>query len=159
MRYMKKMTLTVLALIPTAVAAHTVKAPHLGTVTATTYYSNGALHGAVDIAPSFGCAGDDVHSPMGVYWNIRIMTLDTQCSNLSQNEARHLFADGWTFRVMHFVTSSNATGCTSCILGKTGSHTHLEYSKNGTLDSSWYSGYTTKGEAVDRTETVGFVQD
>jgi len=32
---------------------------------------------------------------------------------------------------------------------------HYQWDKNGTLDSSWYSSYTVKGEAVDRTETIG----
>jgi hypothetical protein len=39
----------------------------------------------------------------------------------------------------------------------TGPHTHIQYDLNGSNDTSWYSGYTSKGEAVDRAETLGYL--
>ena len=72
-----------------------------------------------------------------------------------------------TFRqIWHFnktATSVDKT-CDRCQIGDeggtgnaTGPHTHLQYDLNGTNDTSWYSGYTTKGEFLDRGETVGYV--
>jgi hypothetical protein len=158
-----KMTLAALALIPTAVAAHTVKAPHSGTVITTTYYSSGAFHGAVDIQSSASCNYWGVETGVvgSVYWDVTIKSTTTACvtssGSLTGNEAKHVWADGWVFRVWHFVKSAASVDktCDRCQVGDEGELTHLHQDKNGTYDTSWYSGYTTKGEAVDRTETLG----
>jgi hypothetical protein len=34
----------------------------------------------------------------------------------------------------------------------------MQYDKAGTNNTSWYSSYTTKGEFLDRGETVGYIQ-
>jgi hypothetical protein len=69
MRKTMKMTLAVLAslaLAPTALAATRVGSPISGTVAATTYYSSGAFHGAVDIGNG-RCNLDPVLAPFGGY--------------------------------------------------------------------------------------------
>ena len=172
MRKTMKLTLTALAslaLIPTAVTAHTVKAPHPGTITALTYYSSGAFHGAIDVASGSGCNYWGVETGVvgSVYWNITINTSVSDCNGNgsgNQNEAKHVWADGWTFRLWHFnkTASSYDRTCDRCQVGdegstgnSTGPHTHLQQDKAGTHDTSWYSGYTSKGEYVDRSETLG----
>jgi hypothetical protein len=165
MRYMMKMTLAALAslaLIPTAVSAHTVKGPHPGTVTATTYYPSGTFHGAVDIS-SGQCNYWGVQTGVvgSVYWDVTILTTYTYCGSSSgsgnENEAKHVWADGWVFRIKSFVKTAASVDktCDRCQVGDEGEKTHFHYDLNGTRDTSWYSGYTTRGEAVDRTETLG----
>ncbi len=148
-----------LALIPlTASAATTVTAPHPGTVTATTYTSSGAFHGAVDIS-SGRCGHGSVISPFAgaVYWNITLRTTALSCNIASQNTAVHTWADGWTFRITNFLKSAASYDktCDRCELGTEGLHTHMGQDKAGTYDTSWYSGYTTKGEAIDASEVIG----
>lgn len=171
MRNMMKTTLAALAslaLIPVAATAHTVKSPHPGTVTATTYYSSGAFHGAVDIS-SGRCNYWGVETGVvgSVSWNVTIRTVGVYCNGTgsgTQNEAAHTFADGYTFRLWHFIKTSDSFDrtCDRCQVGNeggtgnaTGPHTHLQSDKSGTKDTSWYANYTVKGEAVDRTETIG----
>lgn len=161
--------LAALALLPAgAYASHTVKAPFPGTITATTYYSSGAFHGAVDVA-SGSCNYWGVQSSVvgSVYWNVTINTSYNVCygnGSGNQNEAKHVWSDGWTFRIWHFnkTASSYDRTCDRCQVGDeggtgnvTGPHAHLQQDKNGTHDTSWYSYYTVKGETVDRTETLG----
>jgi hypothetical protein len=166
MRHTMKRTLAALAslaLIPTAVAAHTVKAPHRGTVTATTYYSSGAFHGAVDIQSGTSCNYWGVQTGVvgSVYWNVTILTSYTYCGSSSgsgnENEAKHVWADGWVFRIKSFVKSAASVDktCDRCQVGDEGEKTHLQQDKSGTYDTSWYANYTTRGEEVDRTETLG----
>ncbi|KFE62799.1 hypothetical protein [Hyalangium minutum] len=172
MRNMMKMALAALvslALIPTAAAAHTVKGPYSGTVTATTYYPSGGYHGAIDVASSNGCGYWGVETAVvgSVSWNVTIMTTGTVCYGNgyeNANTAVHTWADGWKFHLKHFLktASSYDRTCDRCQVGDeggtgqaTGPHTHLMQEKNGTKDTSWYSGYTTQGEFVDRTETLG----
>jgi hypothetical protein len=171
MRNTMKKTLAVLtsvALIPTAALAVTIYAPHPGTVTATTYYSSGSFHGAVDIS-SGRCNYWGVESPVhGTFsWNVTIRTTGIVCNGNgsgNQNEAKHVFSDGTTFRMWHFIKTADSYDrtCDRCQVGNeggtgnsTGPHTHLQVDKNGTNDTSWYSGYTVKGEAVDRNEIIG----
>ncbi|HYO53020.1 hypothetical protein [Archangium sp.] len=166
-----KTTLAVLAslaLIPAAATAHTVKSPHPGTVTATTYYSSGAFHGAVDIS-SGRCNYWGVETGVvgSVSWNVTIRTTGVYCygsGSGNTNEAKHVWADGATFRLWHFIRTADSYDrtCDRCQVGNeglasssTGPHTHLQQDRLGTNDTSWYSGYTTKGEVVDRTETIG----
>jgi hypothetical protein len=167
---MKKtlVTLAGLALTPTAALALNIYAPHPGTVTATTYYSSGAFHGAVDLS-SGTCNYWGVESPVhaSFSWNVTIRTAGVYCSGTgsgTQNEAKHVFADGRTLRLWHFIKTADSYDrtCDRCQLGNeggtgnaTGAHTHIQVDKNGTNDTSWYSGYTVKGEAVDRTEILG----
>jgi hypothetical protein len=146
------------ALVPTAALSTTVTAPHPGTVTATTYYSSGAFHGAVDIS-SGRCGYWSVVSPFAgsVSWNITLRSTLLSCTTPSQNTAVHTWADGWTFRITHFLKSAASYDktCDRCELGLEGNHTHFGQDKAGTYDTSWYSGYTTKGEAIDAGEVIG----
>jgi len=172
MRHTMKLSLAVLAslaLLPMAASAVTVRAPHPGTVTALTYYSSGSFHGAVDIASGAGCNYWGVETGlMGTYyWNITINTSINVCNGNgsgNQNEAKHVFADGWVFRIWHFnkTAASYDKTCDRCQVGDeggtgnaTGPHTHLQVSKSGTYDTSWYSGYITKGQYVDRSTVIG----
>ena len=164
MRHTMKMPLAALAslaLLPTAVSAHTVKAPHRGTVTALTYYSSGSFHGAVDIQSDASCGYWGVETGVvgSVYWNVTILNTATTCTTGSgnENEAKHVWADGWVFRIRNFLKTAASVDktCDRCQVGDEGNKTHLQQDKSGTYDTSWYSGYTSKGEAVDRTETIG----
>jgi hypothetical protein len=167
MRHMMKLTLGALAslaLLPTAVSAREVRGPHAGTVTALNYDASGAFHGAVDVQSNASCGYWGVQTGVvgSLSWNVTVNTLSYSCflsSGLAQNEARHHWADGWTFRVWHFLktTASVDKTCDRCQVGDEGEVTHFHRDKSGTRDTSWYAGYTTKGEAVDRTETVGFL--
>lgn len=158
-----------LALIPAAATAHTVKSPFPGTVTATTYYSSGTFHGAVDIGSGGRCNywGAETGVVGSVYWNVTIRTTGIVCNGNgsgNQNEAKHVWESGWTFRQWHWIKTADSYDrtCDRCQVGNiggtgnsTGPHAHLQQDKLGTNDTSWYSGYTTKGEAVDRSETIG----
>ncbi|HEX8825853.1 MAG TPA: hypothetical protein VF794_38435 [Archangium sp.] len=152
-----KLTLATLALLPAGVSAHTVKAPHPGTVTATTYTSSGAFHGAVDISNCYASLYSGVVGSLS--WTVTIRSVGTGCNLPTNNEAKHLFADGWSFRITNFVKTADSYSrtCDNCMLGQAGIHTHLQKDKVGTNDTSWYSGYTTQGESVDRTETIGIL--
>jgi murein DD-endopeptidase MepM/ murein hydrolase activator NlpD len=167
-------TLTVLAslaLIPTAMAETRVGSPIAGTVTTTTYYLSGTFHGAVDIS-SGRCNQDPVFAPFAGYWNVTIRTTGIVCSGNgsgNQNEAKHLFANGYAFRIWHFIktadsydrTCTTTTGCVLGYVGATGNvtspHVHLQMDNLGTYDTSWYSAYTVKGEYLDVGETVGYL--
>jgi hypothetical protein len=159
-----------LALLPMAATAYTVGAPHPGTVTATTYYSSGAFHGAVDIS-SGGCGVALVHTAVRglLSWNVTIRTTAKTCygnGSGNQNEVKHTFANGYTFRQWHFLYDpdlSKDQTCDRCAIGReggtgnvTGPHTHLQYDKSGTNSTSWYSG-TVKGEYLDLDEVIGTV--
>ena len=176
MRHMTKRVLTALAclsLIPTtAMAAREVRGPHQGTVTATTYYSSGMFHGAVDVSSGEGCNYWGVQTSVvgSLYWNVTVNTTSTYCYGSgadNANEARHVWADGWVFRLRHWhkTAASVDKTCDRCQIGDEGDSgqvngptTHLQQDKNGTLDTSWYSGYTLRGEAVSRTETLGYLE-
>jgi hypothetical protein len=164
-------SLMTLALLPTAATAYTVGSPFPGTVTATTYYSSGAFHGAVDISSANACGVALVHTAVrGVLaWNVTIRTTAKVCNGNgsgNQNEVKHTFADGYTFRQWHFLYDADLSKdktCDRCAIGReggtgnvTGPHSHLQYDKSGTHSTSWYSG-TVKGEFLDRDEAVGTV--
>ena len=176
MRHTMKRALTALAclaLIPAAATAHEVCGPYPGTVMATTYTSSGAFHGAVDIASGDACGYWGVQTGVvgSVYWNITINLSGDFCSGSgsgsgNQNEAKHVWADGWVFRLWHWNKSAASYDrtCDRCQIGDEGGgsasmgpKTHMQHDKSGTLDSSWYGGYTTKGELVSRAETLGFL--
>lgn len=162
-----------LALIPAvAAASHRVGSPFPGDVTATTYYSSGSFHGAVDISSRNACSYWGVETGVvgSLHWNVTIRTTGVVCygnGSGNQNEVKHVFADGYTFRQWHFLkepTSYDRT-CDRCQIGDeggtgnvTGPHTHMQYDRNGTNNTSWYSSYTVKGEFLDRGETVGYIQ-
>jgi hypothetical protein len=164
--------LAALALIPAAAGASLrVGSPFPGTVTATTYYSDGSFHGAVDVASGDGCSYWGVET--GVYgslsWNVTINTTGEVCygsGSGNQNEAKHTFADGHVFRLWHFIktASSYDRTCDRCQVGDeggtghvTGPHVHIQYDKGGSNNTAWYSG-TVKGEFLSRGETVGTIQ-
>jgi hypothetical protein len=150
-----------LALIPTALAGNGVTAPHTGTVTDLTYYSSGAFHGAVDITPDSPCGyfGVTLAFVGSLHWNVTINSTTTSCSTASGNVALHSFGDGRAYRVRDFLRTAASVSktCDRCQVGDAGIFTHLQYNKNGTKDTSWYSGYTTKGEYIDYGETIGVI--
>jgi hypothetical protein len=163
-----------LALLPTAATAYTVGAPHPGTVTATTYYSSGAFHGAVDISSGNACGYWAVHTAVraSLSWNVTIRTTNRICypsGTSSPNEVKHTFANGYTFRQWKFfydAALSKDQTCDRCAIGWEGSTgstgstigplTHLQYDRSGTNSTSWYSG-TVKGEFLDLDEVIGTV--
>ena len=175
MRHMKKKALAViLALAVPSVAAaysYTVKSPFPGTVTATTYYSSGTFHGAVDIS-SGRCNywGVETGVMASLSWNVTVRTSGVYCNGTgsgTQNEAKHAFSNGKTFRLWHFIKTADSYDrtCNRCQVGNeggtgnaTGPHVHMQYDQSGSNLTGWYSGYTTKGEAVDRSETVGVLE-
>ena len=161
-----------LAIIPATVSAHEVRSPHPGTVTALTYYSSGAFHGAIDVASGSGCGYWGVETGVvgSLYWNVTIRTTGVVCygnGSGNQNEVKHTFANDYVIRQWHFLkepTSYDRT-CDRCQIGDeggtgnvTGPHTHMQYDRYGTNNTSWYSSYTSKGEFLDRGETVGYIQ-
>lgn len=162
-----------LALIPMAATASLrVGSPFPGDVTATTYYSSGSFHGAVDISSRNACSYWGVETGVvgSLSWNVTIRTPEVVCNGNgsgNQNEVKHVFANGYTFRQWHFLkepTSYDRT-CDRCQIGDeggtgnaSGPHTHMQYDKAGTNNTSWYSSYTVKGEFLDRGETVGYIQ-
>jgi hypothetical protein len=163
--------LATLALIPVAAtASYRVGSPFPGTVTATTYYSSGTFHGAVDISSgSCNYWGVETGVVGSMAWNVTVRTSGVVCNGNgsgNQNEAKHTFSNGYTFRLWHFIANSDSKDktCDRCQVGNeggtgnaTGAHVHLQYDKSGTNNTSWYSGYTVKGEFLDRGETVGYV--
>lgn len=174
MRNLRKTTLVSLlslSLLPATVTAYTVGAPFPGTVTATTYYSDGDFHGAVDLASGSGCGywGVETAVKASLSWTVNIRTKPRVCNgngSNNQNEVRHTFANGYTFRQWHFLyiaATSKSRTCDRCQVGDeggtgnaSGPHTHMQYDKSGTKSTAWYSG-TTKGEYLDRDEKVGTV--
>jgi hypothetical protein len=163
--------LTALAIIPTAAtAALRVGSPFPGTVTATTYYSNGDPHRAVDIS-SGRCNywGVETGVYANLYWNVTVRTTGIVCSDDRsgyQNEAKHTFSNGNVFRLWHFIANADSRDrtCDRCQVGNeggtgraTGAHVHLEFDVNGTNSTAWYSNYTVRGEFLDRGETVGYI--
>ncbi len=166
-----KKTLTALvslSLLPLSALALDVVAPHAGTVTATTYYSSGTFHGAVDVASGKACGSTPLYAPLKglLAWNVTIRNTSRICYGDSApgnpNEAKHTFATGFTFRVRHFFRTAASVDktCNQCELGDEGAtgtaapNTHMQYDKSGTNSTSWYSG-TTKGEYLDRGEVIG----
>ena len=157
-----------LSLAPVTANAVTVKAPFPGTVTATAYYSSGTFHGAVDIS-SGRCNywGVETGAVGSFSWNVTIRTSGVYCNGTgsgTQNEARHVWADGTTYRMWHFIKTSDSYDrtCDRCQVGNeggtgnaTGPHVHLQVDKNGTRDTSWYAGYVKKGDVVTRSTTIG----
>lgn len=173
-----KMTLAALAslaLIPAAAtAAYQVGSPIPGTVKTTTTSPSGAFHGAVDISSGrCGYWGADTGVVGSLSWDITIRDPNVLCygsgipSPSEYNEARHIFANGFSFRVRHFIKTADSYGrtCDRCMIGNEGSttgslgipHIHVQYDINGTNSTAWYSSYTVQGEFLDRGETVGYV--
>ena len=176
MRKTMKTTMAVLAslaFIPAvAIASYRVGSPFPGDVTATTYYSSGTFHGAVDISSRNACGYWGVETGVvgSMSWNVTIRTTGDVCygnGSGNQNEVKHTFANDYVIRQWHFLkepTSVDKT-CDRCQIGDeggtgnvTGPHSHLQYDLNGTNNTSWYSDYTVKGEFLDRGETVGYIQ-
>lgn len=150
-----------LALIPTALAGNGVQAPNSGTVTALTYNPDGTFHGAVDITPNTPCGywGITTGFVGTFYWNVTINSTATTCSAPTNNVALHTFSDGRAFRVKDFLRTSSSVDktCDRCQIGDSGFVTHVQVNKNGTKDTSWYSGFVTRGQFVDAGELIGVI--
>ncbi|WP_375769095.1 hypothetical protein NR798_46750 [Archangium gephyra] len=175
MRKTMKTTLAVLAslaFIPAAATADVrVGSPFPGTVTATTYYSSGSFHGAVDISSSNACGYWGVETgAYGTYhWNVTINTTGTVCygnGSGNQNEVKHTFANDKVLRQWHFLKTgaSYDRDCDRCQIGDeggtgnvTGPHTHMQVDRYGSNLTGWYDGTTTRGEFLSRGETVGTI--
>jgi hypothetical protein len=159
--------------VPSVAAAYSynVKSPFTGTVTATTNYSSGAFHGAVDIS-SGTCNywGVETGVVASLAWTVTIRTNGVHCDGTgsgTQNEAKHSFGNGKTFRLWHFIKTSDSVNrtCNRCQVGNeggtgnaTGAHVHLQYDQNGSNLTGWYSGYVSRGQSVNRTTTIGVLQ-
>ena len=175
MRKTMKTLLAALVSLPvisaTAAASYRIGSPFPGTVTATTYYSSGTFHGAVDIS-SGTCNYWGVETGLvgSLSWNVTIRTTGVLCNGNgsgNQNEVKHTFANDYVFRQWHFIKDSDSYDrtCDRCQIGNeggtgnvTGPHSHLQYDRYGTNNTSWYSSYTSKGEFLSRGETVGYIQ-
>jgi hypothetical protein len=160
------------ALLPTSLPAATVQSPIDGTVTALTYYTSGAFHGAVDIRG--GTCGQTPINPGisgSLSWVVTLKSTATTCgSSLSaQNEAAHSFASGVTYRVRSFLKSSGSYSrtCDRCNIGTAFLFSgdslvdplHLQVDKYGTKNTAWYAGYTTRGEFISAGEVVGVINN
>lgn len=175
---MRKTTKTILAALvslpvisATAAASYRIGSPFPGTVTATTYYSSGTFHGAVDIS-SGRCYYWGVETGLvgSISWNVTIRTTGIVCDGNgsgNQNEVKHTFGNDYVFRQWHFIKTGSSVDktCDRCQIGDeggtgnvTGPHTHMQYDRYGTNNTSWYSSYTSRGEFLDRGETVGYIQ-
>ncbi|HYH96444.1 hypothetical protein [Hyalangium sp.] len=155
-----------LAIIPTTAIAFTVYPPHPGKADTATW--SGLPHGAVDVS-SGTCSYWGVEAPIfgSLSWNLTVRSSGEICygnGSGNHNEAKHVFADGWTFRVWHFIKTADSYDrtCDRCQVGDegatgnvVGAHTHLQRDKNGTKDTSWYEGYTVDGETLDHNEVIG----
>ncbi len=154
--------------VPAAAKAAYVKSPLDGVVVATTYYSSGSFHGALDIAgPSSTCGTGGVTT--GVvqtkFWTIRIHTTARVCygnGSGNENSATAAYGNGWSFRQFHFNRSANSRSrtCDRCVIGThggtghaTGPHAHVQYDRYGTRSTSWYS--VGRGRSVSRATTIG----
>ena len=159
--------LAALALFPLAASAVTVKSPIPGTVMVTTYQTSGAFHGAVDVS-SGRCNVWDILAPAvgSLSWSLNLRNSVTTCANTTANDnvLKHVFANGFTLRLTNFLATSDSRErtCDRCSFGRENvggaaipTYVHVEVTKNGTLDTSWYGGYTTRGEAVGGSETLG----
>jgi hypothetical protein len=171
-----KTTLAVLAslaFIPmAATASYRVGSPFPGNVKNTTYYSTGSFHGAVDIA-SGTCNYWGVETGVvgSMFWNVTINTTAIMCgsggASSNPNMVKHTFADDYVFRQWHFIKTAASVDktCDRCQIGDeggtgnvTGAYTHMQYDRYGSNNTSWYSSYTSRGEFLDRGETVGYIQ-
>ena len=176
MRKAMKTTLAVLAslaFIPAAATASLrVGSPFPGEVTTATYYSSGNFHGAVDIA-SGTCNSWGVQTGVvgSMFWNVTIATTAIMCGGGSgvsnPNTVKHTFADDFVFRQWHFIKTPASVDktCDRCQIGNEGGtgnvtspYTHMQYDLYGSNLTGWYSSYTTRGEFLDRGETVGYIQ-
>jgi hypothetical protein len=163
-------TLALAFLAPATALAHYVKSPLSGTVTATTYYSSGKFHGALDIAgPASTCGTRQVTTGVAQtkYWTVTIRTTSRVCygnGSGRENSSNASYANGWTFRQFHFNRNSNSRSrtCDRCYIGthggtgnSTGPHTHIQYDRYGTRSTSWYS--VGRGRSVTTTTNVGYL--
>jgi hypothetical protein len=164
------MLVSLATLIPATVLAFTVKAPLDGKVSETSYTSTGAYHAAVDISGGV-CRETGVTTAVvgSLAWNVTVRTLTLECSPDAtsgySNEAKHTFANGYTFRQWHFNKSDKSYDrtCDRCFIGTVGAtgtadgrpRAHLQYDFQGTKVTGWYLPYVTQGESVTTSTTIG----
>ncbi|WPB77406.1 hypothetical protein KYC5002_51560 [Archangium violaceum] len=150
--------LACLALVPMSVTAAQVYAPFPGTVK---LHRNAAgIPNAVDILGDCGYWGAETGLVGSVSWNVTLRTTALTCGGNgtgNQNEVKHTFADGYTFRQWHFNKTSNSYDrtCDRCQIGDAGAtgnaptaRAHLQRDKNGTLDTAWISPNLVDGQYV-----------
>jgi hypothetical protein len=156
------------ALTPQVANATLVSPPFSGTVTTTWRYSDGSLHGAVDIAPGSCGPLADAAVEASVYQTITIRTSQKVCygnGSGNQNEARTYRGLGYYFRQWHFnkngysysrTTNQGYIGYGGGTGHATGPHAHLQYDRYGTHISGWYN--VSKGQYVRDTADMGKIR-
>lgn len=158
---MKKalVVLASLSLAPTALAGYGVNAPFPGKVK---LHKNASLIPyAVDIySGSCGYWGVDTAVVGSLSWDVTIRTTGLVCNGSgsgSQNEVKHVFADGATFRQWHFAKNAYSYDrtCDRCIIGDEGGTgnvtsalSHLQYDRSGTMLTGWLSPDLVDGQSV-----------
>jgi hypothetical protein len=158
--------LAFLALAPTAAAALTpVQAPFPG---GTVRLHPFGTPNAVDIV-STSCNYWGVNTAVvgSLSWSVTIRTTGIVCNGNgsgSQNEVKHVFATGYTFRQWHFIKTADSYDrtCDRCQVGNVGGtgnatspHSHLQYDKLGTLDTEWISPDLVDGQSAP--STIGYL--
>lgn len=160
-------TFAIVAMPPSATAAY-VRSPLDGIVTASTYYSSGTFHGALDIAgPRSTCGTRGVTTGVAQtkYWTVRIRTASRVCygnGSGNENSATAAYSSGWSFRQFHFNRSSSSVSrtCDRCYVGThggtgraSGPHSHIQYDRYGTRSTGWYT--VGRGRSVTKSMNVG----
>jgi hypothetical protein len=148
--------------------AAAVRASHPGKVVAADYTQTGTFHGAVDIALN-DCTPWSINPGLtgSMSWNVTIRTTVRACNGTAsgtQNEVKHTFADGTTFRVWHFNRSASSYDrtCDRCDIGDLGATgnvtvptTHYQVDKLGTKNTSWYT--VELGQSVSTGTIIGYL--
>jgi hypothetical protein len=160
MHYMMKAALASLLLLPALSTASSVYAPFPGTVKfhRNTYGVISALDILTDSCGYWGVSTAVVGS---LSWNVIVRTTTNVCygnGSGSQNEVKHTFANGYTFRQWHFLKSADSYSrtCDRCQIGDAGAtgnatsaRSHLALDKSGTPNTSWISPSLVEGQFVD----------
>lgn len=153
----------------------------LSRVTATTYYSSGNYHGAMDQAKQGGgCWTSDSAAARYHRGSINASryyqyvggcgkycgnNLGSTCNGGAGNMIRTIGANGWDWRQMHInylgghSKSKTCNRCSFGLIGSTGNssagHAHVENRRYGTKTTAWMSGASV-GMNAACTRTVGW---
>lgn len=150
------------------------------TVTATTYYSSGNYHGAVDQSRNGACWLNDsdaaryhrgsiqasrYYSYIGGCGRYCGNNLGSTCNGGAGNLITTTGSNGWDWRQMHInylAGTSRSKTCTRCAFGLIGStgnssggHAHVENRRYGTKSTAWMSNVWV-GMNANCTRTIGW---